>query len=98
MRCCADERLLEGPEDEGARHRRPGQRLRGGFAPVRGLAGDHRALREAQARDWGGGREALPGQRTPSICKNAEERRALWAQLEANPEATLECHREAWEE
>ena len=26
-----------------------------------------------------------------------EERRALWAQLEANPEATLERHRELWE-
>ena len=38
-----------------------------------------------------------PG-RTPRICQNAEERRALWAQLEANPEATLERHRELWEE
>ena len=38
-----------------------------------------------------------PG-RTPSICEGAEERRALWAQLEANPEATLERHRELWEE
>ena len=37
-----------------------------------------------------------PG-RTPSICKSAEERRALWEQLEANPEATLEEHRESWE-
>src|SRR5215210_4603913 len=27
-----------------------------------------------------------------------EERRALWAQLEANPEATLERHRELWEQ
>ena len=27
----------------------------------------------------------------------AEQRRALWAQLEANPEATLEKHREMWE-
>lgn len=37
-----------------------------------------------------------PG-RTPSICKTAEERRALWEQLEARPEATLEEHRESWE-
>ena len=37
-----------------------------------------------------------PG-RTPSICKTTEERRALWEQLEANPEATLEEHRELWE-
>ena len=37
-----------------------------------------------------------PG-RTPSICKTAEERRALWEQLESNPEATLEEHRESWE-
>ncbi len=38
-----------------------------------------------------------PG-RTPSICSTPEERRALWTQLEANPEATLERHRELWEE
>ena len=28
---------------------------------------------------------------------SAEERRALWRQLEARPEATLEEHRELWE-
>lgn len=38
-----------------------------------------------------------PG-RTPRICNTAEERGALWAQLEANPQATLERHRELWEE
>jgi transposase len=37
-----------------------------------------------------------PG-RTPSILRNTEERRALWAQLEENPEARLEEHRERWE-
>ncbi len=37
-----------------------------------------------------------PG-RTARICKSAEERRALWEQLEESPEATLEEHREAWE-
>jgi len=37
-----------------------------------------------------------PG-RTPSICKTAEERRALWRQLEENREATLERHCELWE-
>lgn len=37
-----------------------------------------------------------PG-RARSICSGAEERRALWAQLEARPEATLEEHRELWE-
>ena len=37
-----------------------------------------------------------PG-RTARICKGAEERRALWEQLEANPEATLRQHRELWE-
>ncbi len=36
--------------------------------------------------------------RTPRICKTAEERRALWRQLEENPEATLERHRELWEQ
>lgn len=38
-----------------------------------------------------------PG-RTPSICATPEERRALWAQLEANAEATLERHCDLWEE
>lgn len=37
-----------------------------------------------------------PG-RTPSICRTAEERRALWRQLEENREATLERHCEMWE-
>jgi transposase len=37
-----------------------------------------------------------PG-RTRSICARAEERRALRAQLEENPEATLDEHRELWE-
>jgi transposase len=37
-----------------------------------------------------------PG-RTRSICSRAEERCALWAQLEAHPEATLEEHRQLWE-
>jgi transposase len=37
-----------------------------------------------------------PG-RTPSICASVEERRALWAQLEENAEATLERHCELWE-
>ena len=37
-----------------------------------------------------------PG-RTRSICSSAEERRALWAQLEAHPEVTLQEHRELWE-
>ncbi len=38
-----------------------------------------------------------PG-RTPRILATAEERRALWAQLEGNDDATLERHRELWEE
>lgn len=38
-----------------------------------------------------------PG-RTPSICNTDEERRALWEQLEANYEASLERHCEMWEE
>ena len=38
-----------------------------------------------------------PG-RTARICKSAEERRALWEQLEESPEATLERHRELWKE
>ena len=38
-----------------------------------------------------------PG-RSARICKSAEERHALWRQLEESPEATLERHRELWEE
>ena len=38
-----------------------------------------------------------PG-RTPSICATEEERRALWAQLEGNDDATLRRHCELWEE
>ena len=38
-----------------------------------------------------------PG-RTPAILVTAEEKRALWEQLEANDEATLERHCELWEE
>jgi len=37
-----------------------------------------------------------PG-RTARIC-GVEERRALWEQLEESPEATLQQHRELWEE
>ncbi len=37
-----------------------------------------------------------PGMR-PRIGATAEERRALWRQLEENPEATLEEHRQLWE-
>jgi transposase len=38
-----------------------------------------------------------PG-RTPTILATAEEKRALWKQLEVNDEATLERHCELWEE
>jgi len=37
-----------------------------------------------------------PG-RTPSICASIDERRALWAQLEENADATLERQCELWE-
>ncbi len=37
-----------------------------------------------------------PG-RTPSVCASVEERRALWRQLEENDDATLQRHRELWE-
>lgn len=37
-----------------------------------------------------------PG-RTPDILSTREEERALWEQLEANDEATLERHCEMWE-
>ena len=38
-----------------------------------------------------------PG-RTPTILATDEEKRAMWEQLEANDEATLERHCELWEE
>ncbi len=38
-----------------------------------------------------------PG-RTPTICATVEQRRALWAQLESNRDATLERHCELWEQ
>ncbi len=38
-----------------------------------------------------------PG-RTPSILATDEEKRALWEQLEAHDDATLERHCELWEE
>jgi len=38
-----------------------------------------------------------PG-RTPRICGTNEEKRALWAQLEADDDATLERHCELWEQ
>jgi transposase len=38
-----------------------------------------------------------PG-RTPRILATNEERRALWAQLEANDDATLERHCDLWEQ
>lgn len=43
------------------------------------------------------GPKPSPG-RTPAILATAEEKRALWEQLEANYEATLERHCEMWEE
>ncbi len=43
------------------------------------------------------GPKPSPG-RTPTILATAEEKRALWEQLEANDEATLERHCELWEE
>ena len=36
--------------------------------------------------------------RTPTLLATAEEKRALWKQLEENDEATLERHCELWEE
>jgi transposase len=38
-----------------------------------------------------------PG-RTPTIGATIEQRRALWAQLESNSDATLERHCELWEQ
>ncbi len=42
------------------------------------------------------GPKPSPG-RTPTILATAEEKRALWEQLEADDDATLERHCELWE-
>lgn len=50
-------------------------------------------------REEGEGLDPKPSPgRTPTILATAEEKRALWEQLEANDEATLERHCELWEE
>lgn len=50
-------------------------------------------------RREGGGLSPRPSPgRTPRILATSEERRDLWTQLEANDDATLERHRELWEE
>ena len=69
----------------------------GGRASLRRLVGERRALAEAPPRDGGRGAARPSPGRTPSISQTPEERRALWRQLEENPEATLEEHRELWE-
>jgi transposase len=50
-------------------------------------------------REEGEGLDPKPSPgRTPTILATDEEKRALWAQLEANDDATLERHRELWKE
>ncbi len=48
-------------------------------------------------RETGSVAPKLLPKRLPRVGATAEQRRALWAQLEANPEATLEKHCEMWE-
>lgn len=98
MRCFHHERVLQGPKVAGARRGGQGHPAGGDRASFGRLCGDHRPLREAQARDRRGGAQALTtGQDAQHICKTAEERRELWRQLEDNREATLERHCELWE-
>lgn len=57
-------------------------------------------IRRWLKRRWQG-KDISPGRspgRTPSILACPEEQRALWAQLEANDDATLERHCELWQE
>jgi transposase len=50
-------------------------------------------------REEGEGLDPKPSPgRTPTILATDEEKRVLWAQLEANDDATLERHRELWKE
>jgi transposase len=50
-------------------------------------------------REEGEGLDPKPSPgRTPTILATDEEKRVLWAQLEASDDATLERHRELWKE
>lgn len=57
-------------------------------------------IRRWLKRRWQGG-DLSPGRspgRTPSILSCLQERLALWDQLEANDDATLERHCELWQQ
>ena len=67
---------------------------------VRVLGVSHPTIRRylRLRRETGSVAPKLSPERPPRVGGTAEQRRALWAQLEAHPEATLEHHRQMWEE
>jgi hypothetical protein len=97
VRFYSHEWLLEGSQGEGAGCGGPGDSEAAGGRALRRLALDPQALAEAPPRRKNLAPRPSPG-RTPRILATTDHKRALWAQLEANDDATLERHCELWEE
>jgi transposase len=94
--------LLEGLEAEGVSRDRAGYSVRG--TPRREVVetfGVSLATLKRWLKKRREGEDLSPKSSTGRkrrILSSAEEKRALWEQLEANDEATLERHCELWEE
>jgi transposase len=97
VRGWAHGRLLEGLEAKGVRRGGPGM-PRKETAKVFGvsLATVKRWIK--RRREGGDLAPRRSTGRRRRILSTDEERRALWVQLEGSPDATLERHRELWEE
>jgi hypothetical protein len=92
-----------GLEPEVAGRVRPRNPQDGGSRDLRYLPGYPQTLAQEKAGGRGPLAEVSLSPRFSTgrkrrILSNVEERRALWAQLEAKDEATLERHCELWEE
>jgi|SRR5215212_2209580 len=93
--------LLEGLETEGVSCNRTGYSAEGGGRDLRYLPGYALATLKRWLKKRREGEDLSPRSSTGRkrrILLSAEEKRALWEQLEANDEATLERHCELWEE
>src|SRR5215212_5613872 len=90
VRDSGHETVFEGPQDQGARRRRPRDAARGGGRDLRRLGADREALAEAAPRD---GRRRSQATFPPAREGRALEE-ALPAQVSRNPDLTLEEHRE----
>ncbi len=100
MRFYSHEWLLEGSQGEGAGCGGPGDSEAAGTRALRRLALDPQALAEAppMIRRRGPRAQALAGAHPAHPLATTDQKRALWAQLEANDDATLERHCELWDE